>query len=84
MGKLFAKLFGTYSERQIKRISAMADKIEDLAEKYVDEEGEYTVTVKNRTGYSYSFKIIIAENKEITHKNDQTEDKEEFDIITYM
>ena len=36
MGKLFAKLFGTYSERQIKRISAVADKIEDLAEKYAN------------------------------------------------
>ena len=31
---LFAKLFGTYSERQIKRISRLADEIEELEEKY--------------------------------------------------
>ena len=34
MGKLFAKLFGTYSERQIKRLEETVRKIEDLGEKY--------------------------------------------------
>ena len=34
MGKLFAKLFGTYSERQIKRLEATLDRIEDLGEVY--------------------------------------------------
>ena len=52
MGKLFAKLFGTYSERQIKRVSATVDKIEDLAEKYAamsDEElKEVTPKLKAR------------------------------------
>jgi len=36
MGKLFAKLFGTYSDRQIKRVLSTVDKIEDLAEKYAN------------------------------------------------
>ena len=31
---LFSKIFGTYSERQIKRISRLADKIEELEEEY--------------------------------------------------
>ena len=31
---LFAKIFGTYSERQIKRIEPIAQKIEDLSEEY--------------------------------------------------
>ena len=32
--RLFQKIFGTYSERQIKRIRPLADAIEALAEKY--------------------------------------------------
>ena len=31
---LFTKIFGTYSDRQIKKIEATADKIEALAPKY--------------------------------------------------
>ncbi|MBR2020456.1 MAG: preprotein translocase subunit SecA [Clostridia bacterium] len=34
MMSLITKLFGTYSQRQIKRISAVADVIDELAEKY--------------------------------------------------
>ena len=52
MGKLLAKLFGTYSERQIKRVSLLVDKIEDLAEKYAamsdDELKGTTKILKNR------------------------------------
>ena len=52
MGKLLAKLFGTYSERQIKRVSLLVDKIEDLAEKYAamsdDELKGVTKILKNR------------------------------------
>ena len=32
--KLIDKIFGTYSERQIKRIRPLADGVEALAEKY--------------------------------------------------
>ncbi len=46
--------------------------LKDLAEKYLDEEGEYTITIKSRANYSYSFKIIIAENKEDEMQNIST------------
>ena len=49
---LFAKIFGTYSQRQIKRITSTVDKIEALADKYsemTDEElSAVTVTLKER------------------------------------
>lgn len=38
--------------------------LRDLSGKYLDEAGEYKVIIKNRVGYSYSFNIVIAENKE--------------------
>ena len=52
---LFTKIFGTYSQRQIKRITSTVDKIEDLADKYsalTDEElsavtGELKDRLKN-------------------------------------
>lgn len=37
--------------------------LRDLSGKYLDEEGEYTIVVKNRAGYIYSFNILIDENK---------------------
>lgn len=37
--------------------------LKDLSGKYLDEAGEYSIVVKNRGGFLYSFKIVIAKNK---------------------
>ena len=52
MGKLFAKLFGTYSERQIKRLEETVRKIEDLGEKYA------AMSEQERADYAQSWQYI--------------------------
>ena len=46
--KLFDKLFGTYSERQIKKLEKIANEIESLAEKYSAMTDEELLSLRNK------------------------------------
>ncbi len=60
---LFSKIFGTYSEREIKKIKATADKIEALSEKYAAmTDGELrsvTDTLRKRLAHGESLEDIL-------------------------
>ena len=64
---LITKIFGTYSERQIKKLEKIAEKIEALAPKYAamsDEELKGTTSVlKNRlaVGESLNHEAVLSE-----------------------
>ena len=63
MGKLFNKLFGTYSERQVKQITPIVERIEDLSDKYrlmKDEElRETTAWLKSRLAQGETLDDIL-------------------------
>ena len=60
---IFAKIFGTYSEREIKKIKNTADKIEALADKYAsmtdDELRSVTAQLKERLGAGETLDDIL-------------------------
>ena len=62
---LFQKLFGTYSERQIKRIRPLADRIESLGEQYAamsdGELREQTAILKERLAAGETLDAILPE-----------------------
>ena len=62
---LFKKLFGTYSEKEIKKITPIVDKIDSLADKFIamtDEEmKEYTSLLKERLSNGETLDDILPE-----------------------